>query len=102
MKTLKSLLSVIAIVVAMVFTTACNKSQDKTTNNPVQTENAAMEIDALLNDAETLAGKEVFVEGVCTHICKHGGAKIFLMGSDDTKTIRVEPLGAFAFAGVDN
>ncbi|MEG0454809.1 MAG: OB-fold nucleic acid binding domain-containing protein, partial [Bacteroides sp.] len=35
-------------------------------------------------------GKEVTIEGVCTHICKHGGRKIFLMGSDDTQTIRIE------------
>ena len=33
---------------------------------------------------------KVTIEGVCTHICKHGGRKIFLMGSDDTQTIRVE------------
>lgn len=37
------------------------------------------------------------IEGVCTHTCKHGAKKIFLMGSDDTQVIRVEAgtLGAF-------
>ena len=37
------------------------------------------------------------IEGVCTHTCKHGARKIFLMGSDDTQVIRVEAgtLGAF-------
>jgi hypothetical protein len=56
-----------------------------------------MDIDALLSSAEELAGKEVEIEGICTHICSHGGRKIFLMGSDDTKTIRIEAgeLGAF-------
>lgn len=50
----------------------------------------AMEIDSLLANAGEFAGQEVTIEGVCTHICKHGGRKIFLMGSDDTQTIRVE------------
>ena len=46
---------------------------------------------------DSLAGKEVWIEGVCTHACKHGARKIFLMGSDDTQTIRVESgkLGKF-------
>ena len=47
-------------------------------------------MDSLLANAEALVGKSVCVEAVCTHICKHGGRKIFLMGSDDTQTIRVE------------
>ena len=44
------------------------------------------------------------IEGVCTHICKHGGRKIFLMGSDDKNTIRIESgdLGAFDQKCVNN
>lgn len=58
---------------------------------------SAMQIDDLLDNAERLTDKEVTIEGVCTHTCKHGARKIFLMGSDNTKTIRVEAckLGAF-------
>ena len=41
-----------------------------------------LEVDSLLKNAETLVGQPVVVEGVCTHICQHGGGKIFLMGSD--------------------
>ena len=57
----------------------------------------AMEIDDLLANAESLTDQEVTIEGVCTHACKHGATKIFLMGSDDTQTIRVEAakLGSF-------
>ena len=49
-----------------------------------------LEVDSLLKNAETLVGQPVVVEGVCTHICQHGGGKIFLMGSDDTQTIRID------------
>ena len=56
-----------------------------------------MQIDDLLAGADSLAGKEVWIEGVCTHACKHGARKIFLMGSDDTQTIsrRERKLGKF-------
>lgn len=64
----------------------------------VETKSAAWEVDSLLVYADSLAGRQVVVEGVCTHICQHGGGKIFLMGSDDTQTIRVdagEKIGKF-------
>ncbi|MGL4520261.1 MAG: hypothetical protein ACRCUJ_11435 [Phocaeicola sp.] len=48
------------------------------------------QIDDVLENAASLVGKEIELEGVCTHICRHGGRKIFLMGSDDKQTIRIE------------
>lgn len=66
-----------------------SERKEKAATETVET-SSAMEVDDLLKDAETLVGKEVTLSGVCTHICKHGGKKIFLMGSDDTQTIRIE------------
>lgn len=59
---------------------------------------AGMEVDSLLSRAEQLNGKAITVQGICTHTCKHGAKKIFLMGSDDTQTIRIEAgaLGQFS------
>ena len=56
-----------------------------------------LEIDDLLRSADTLVGRTVTIEGVCTHTCRHGARKIFLMGSDDRQMIRVESgaLGSF-------
>lgn len=58
---------------------------------------AVVDVDMLLSDGEELVGQQVAVDGICTHICTHGGRKMFLMGSDDTKTIRIEAaeLGSF-------
>lgn len=64
-----------------------------------------MDIDSLLATAETLVDQPIVVEGICTHTCAHGGTKIFLMGSDDTKTIRVEAgdkIGSFPQEVVNN
>ena len=65
-----------------------NKSKAQTSAEEANP--AALEVDQVLADPDSLVGDTIKVEGVCTHICKHGGGKIFLMGSDDTKTLRVE------------
>lgn len=65
-----------------------NKSKEQASTAEVTP--AALEVDQVLADPDSLVGDTIKVEGVCTHICKHGGGKIFLMGSDDTKTLRVE------------
>lgn len=86
----------ICIAVATIaLTTSCGNAAKKssTSQATTKTENLTAEvynIDKLLTDAESLTDKEIVMEGICTHICKHGGRKIFLMGSDDTKTIRIE------------
>ena len=68
------------------------------TGNKKTAEGDAVTVDKVLAMAEQEADNIVMVEGVCTHICSHGGKKLFLMGDDDSKTIRVESndaLGAF-------
>ena len=92
-------LSIAAAIMALFFIgTSCSNKQ-KNTEETATTEQTtgAMEIDDLLANAESLTDQEVTIEGVCTHACKHGATKIFLMGSDDTQTIRVEAakLGSF-------
>lgn len=51
-------------------------------------------VDEILAMGEQEAENVVIVEGVCTHICSHGGKKLFLMADDDSKTIRVESTNA--------
>ena len=100
-------LSIAAAIMALFFIgTSCSNKQ-KSTEETATTEqtSGAMEIDDLLANAESLTDQEVTIEGVCTHACKHGATKIFLMGSDDTKTIRVEAgtkIGSFKPETVNN
>ena len=84
--------------------TSCGNKQVKSEIATETPESHAIEIDDLLANADTLSGKEVTVQGVCTHTCKHGATKIFLMGSDDTQTIRCEAgeLGSFSQNCVNN
>ena len=91
--------SFLILATALLMVACGGNTSNKSKGEEAQTEVAAtaMDIDALLASAENLVGQEVDIEGICTHICSHGGRKIFLMGSDDTKTIRIESgkLGAF-------
>ena len=98
MKTRKLSLAIALFAIAIIGTSWGNKHQKSISEATTeQTTSSALEIDSLLANAENLANKEVTIQGVCTHTCKHGAKKIFLMGSDDTQVIRVESgeLGAF-------
>lgn len=98
MRTRKLSLAIALFAIAIIGTSCGNKQQKNVSEATTeQTTSSALEIDSLLANAENLANKEVTIQGVCTHTCKHGAKKIFLMGSDDTQVIRVESgeLGAF-------
>lgn len=93
-------LFVAVCLIAVLF--GCGKASQKENSRTVAVQSDStlvMEVDDLLANAESLVGKEVAVSGVCTHICRHGGKKLFLMGSDDTQTIRIEAgeaIGSFS------
>ena len=72
---------------------SCKNANKKQKEDKAKTETAVnhpIEVDELLRNAARLVEKEISVSGICTHICSHGGGKIFLMGSDDSKVIKVE------------
>ena len=90
------------LMVAVVLMAACltmiscgnaKKQQAQTAEQVV----AAMSIDDVMAKAPELIDQTVVIEGVCTHTCSHGAKKMFLVGSDDSKTLRIEAgeLGAF-------
>lgn len=66
------------------------KSKPTGTQTEQAPEASILQVDKLLKNADSLVNQTIEIEGICTHICAHGGGKIFLMGSDDTKTIRIE------------
>lgn len=98
MKTRKLTIAIAVGIMTFIGTSCGNKQQKSISETTTeQTASSALEVDSLLARAESFVGQEVTIEGVCTHACKHGAKKIFLMGSDDTQVIRVEAgaLGAF-------
>jgi hypothetical protein len=80
-------LFVISLSITSCGNSSSKKAESKTTSETVVT---TLNVDDLLSKADSYVGKSITFDGVCTHTCKHGGKKIFMMGSDDTKTIRVD------------
>ena len=86
----------ILAAVALLAMVSCN-NKAKENQNQESAATVALSVDDILAKGDSLVGKTVTVEGVCTHICKHGGKKLFMMGTDDTKMLRAEAceLGSF-------
>ena len=103
LKSIKTLI-IFCLGITIAFSSCGKKKTTEQNNENTVQQSVNMDVDQLLADAEDLVDQSITVEGICTHICKHGGRKIFLMGSDDTKTIRIEggEVGKFDAGCVNN
>lgn len=102
-KNFLAILAVSALLGSTFSSCGAGSSTPKTTT--VAAQDTVMEVDSVLKNGNKLVGQTVVLEGVCTHICQHGGGKIFLMGSDDTQTIRIdasEQVGSFSPEAVNS
>ena len=78
---IKSLLMALVAIMA-VGIVSCTKTQ--TTECTDACCDKTITVDSLMANAEKLVGDTVTVEGVCSHLCSHGGRKAFIMGADST------------------
>ena len=69
------LIAIAACAAMLLAVTACGgKKAEETSGSNAAKETAkisAMQVDDVLAHADTLVGKTVTLEGVCTHICSH-------------------------------
>ncbi|MCM1066326.1 MAG: hypothetical protein NC418_01980 [Muribaculaceae bacterium] len=63
-----------------------------------QAETSAISVDSLMSAAPALLGDTVDVSGYCSHLCKHGGRKAFLVGADTAIVLRCEATAAMGGA----
>ncbi|MDO5524143.1 MAG: hypothetical protein Q4G48_08895 [Bacteroidia bacterium] len=65
----------------------------------------AITVDNILSHPEDYVGRNVAVEGVCTHVCSKSGMKLFIKGDAEENTLRAESnstLGKFNAESVDH
>lgn len=78
----------------------CMLSCSKTATEEAMPEPEILSVDSVLSNADALYNDTIMVKGVCKHLCKHGGKKAFLIGSDTTLFLRCDATdaigGAFA------
>ena len=98
----KWMMTALLMAVCMVFA-SCGNSKKQQAQQAEETA-AVLSIDDVMAKAGELVDQTVVIEGVCTHTCSHGAKKMFLVGSDDSKTLRIEAgeLGAFDTKVVNN
>ena len=101
---MKTKLMMIAAMMAACFMMVSCGNAKKQSQPAEQVATVAMSIDEVMAKAADLVDQTVTIEGVCTHTCSHGAKKMFLVGSDDSKTLRIEAgeLGAFDTKVVNN
>lgn len=85
MKTKFSLIAAL-IVFAATIMTGCNSG--KTADDSA--EGDAITVDSILANPDNYVGQTVTIEGVVSHLCKHGGRKAFVLGETDSCMIRCD------------
>lgn len=82
-------------LIAALFFAACTnsglKQESSSTNSEVVAkEITVLDVQSLLNDPQAYDGKEVLIRGTVTHVCKHSGKRLHLMGADEKTMVRLE------------
>lgn len=85
----KNIFIALAVIATSTFIYSCGNSS-KTSTEVAENEVATMSVDQALADASNLVGDTITIEGVCSHLCKHGGRKAFVLGSNDSLLLRCE------------
>ncbi|MDE7397191.1 MAG: hypothetical protein K2M98_05645, partial [Muribaculum sp.] len=84
MKTLKLSLLVFATTMLMVSCGSNNKNNETSVSENVVT------VDDVLASPDEYVDQTVSMEGICSHLCKHGGRKAFIVGATANNMIRCE------------
>ncbi|HZH71198.1 MAG TPA: hypothetical protein VFD91_01795 [Mariniphaga sp.] len=91
---------VLLMLVSFLIASCGTKNQkQKSIENDSETTVTVYSVDELLENPAVLIGKEVLVKGTVMHVCKQGGGRCFLMGSNEDYNIRIEAgekIGAFS------
>lgn len=92
-------LALLSVFVLFLFSCGNQKSTKQTeTLAQAESEVIVLTVDDLYKQAPDLADKEIIVKGTVMHVCKEGGQRCFIMGSNEDINIRIEAgekIGAF-------
>lgn len=92
-------IALLALFAAFIFSCGNPKNQNESSIENNEKAAVVYSVDELYANAADLAGKEVTVKGTVMHVCKQGGGRCFLMGSNEDFNIRIEAgekIGAFS------
>lgn len=82
----KFILAILSLVIVLY---SCNSLSKKTTPENLSEDLSELTVDNFSEQMEDNVGKEVTISGRVTHVCRHGGQRLFITGEDSTKSIRI-------------
>jgi hypothetical protein len=86
----------------LVFFGCKNSNQNKLSNAiESQIRSDTLSVDEFLGNPAGLLDQEVIVKGMVAHVCKHGGQKLFLLGTMTDKFLRINAGKSIAEFPVD-
>ena len=83
-------IALLAVIAVFIFSCGNQKSQSEKASEGAEKSAVVYSVDELYANAADFVGKEITVKGTVMHVCKQGGGRCFLMGSNEDFNIRVE------------
>lgn len=80
-------LSYLLLISFALFITSCSQSKEQ--DNSTQNTTILLSIDEFYEQPDDYIGKEVTISGLVTHVCKHGGQKLFITG-EENEALRID------------
>jgi hypothetical protein len=70
---------------------SCKNSSPNKISNAIESQinSDTLSVDAFLANQVSLVDQQVIVKGMVAHVCKHGGQKLFLLGTLPDKFLRI-------------
>jgi hypothetical protein len=84
---IKKVIGILAVATIMF---SCGSKTEKT-EAVSEKEVAVLTVDQIMTDLQSYVDKDIVIEGVVNHVCKHGGKRMFIMGEDPDVTIKITP-----------
>ena len=75
------------LMVSLMF--ACNAPAEKENSSDQTDESTVLTVDEVLASADEYLEKEIVLKGMVTHVCKHGGQKLFVAGKEEGIALRI-------------
>ena len=90
MKKILLMISAVALLASCNCEDNSNSTDTDSTAVEETTAMSAISVEEFLANPEEFAGTEVMVSGTVTHVCKHGGKKMHMVGTSDESKLRID------------
>lgn len=73
------------LILLFISCNAGNSEKEATTSTEIK----IITVDELLSNADVYANKPVKIKGTVTHVCRHGGQRLFIIGNDPNQRLKI-------------